>query len=68
MRIDEKEFISPNEALEIAASKGVSVTLMTLHAWARKHELGHQPAGPDTKWIINREKFIAFLEGRCHEN
>ena len=65
--MEEKEFINAKEALYIAEEKGITITLMTLLTWVKKHNLGHQPGGENSIWVINRSKYIDFLEGKCQE-
>lgn len=65
--MEEKEYINSQEALDLAEEKGISITLMTLHSWAKKYNFGHQPAGTNSIWAFNRLKFIDFLEGKCQE-
>lgn len=58
------EYITAQEALAMAAEKGIVITLATLLAWVEKHELGFQPGGVFTRWYIHRNKFEEFLNGK----
>jgi hypothetical protein len=54
--------ISTMQAIELAASVGITVTRPTIVAWCQQYELGHQLGSG--KWSVFRDKYIEFLNGR----
>ena len=53
--------ISPDEAVEIAAEYGVSVTAETIRSWCNHHKIGRKIVG---RYRINKRRLIWLLEGR----
>ena len=58
-------YYTGKEALEKAASVGITTTLATLLSWVDKNGLGFQPSGDRGQWYIYRDKFDDFITGKA---
>lgn len=57
----DKKYIDSLEAQEILKGYGRAISLPTLFKWLRKNGLGVQFV-KGSRWYIDKEKFIRFLE------
>ena len=60
------KYCDATEALAYVRNTGVDVTLATLLAWVDKYKLGFQPGGNNSKWFINRDALIKFLNEKAN--
>jgi hypothetical protein len=58
---NEPHLIKATEALKLMSveTRGISVTLPTLIAWAKKNDFGRRIGH---RWFIKKEAFIRFLQ------
>jgi len=56
------KYISSGVAWRMCQEVGLDIVMLTLLRWIEYHpEIGFQPAYGGCKWVIDRERFMAFI-------
>lgn len=60
----ELKFISTNDAMDLAKTLGVNLSLPTIIKYAESYGLGHQIGGRGGKWVIDKKRFMEVISGK----
>lgn len=60
--------ISVTQAVDMAKKLGIKISRVSIIKYIKEKNLGYQLHGEGSPWIVNREKFRRFLNGKDQQN